>query len=164
MNDKELPLETKPRSFYPPRSLALQPQKEHFEYLQKLINQNPYKAFVQIHATLQYQMRLALYLDKIGRIKNDDLGRRWSLLNTFQYFHQLTRICFITGIADANLYDKLTTFNRDRNQLIGHINPELDKDISDVQVTEICKRGLELLRQLADRINDVLFGRIDKKK
>jgi hypothetical protein len=109
-------------------------------------------------------MRLALYLDKIGRIKNDDLGRRWSLLNTFQYFHQLTRICCITGIADANLYDKLTTFNRDRNQLIGHINPELDKDISDVQVTEICKRGLELLRQLADRINDVLFGRIDKKK
>jgi hypothetical protein len=148
-------------SVIPPESLALNP---NFGYLQKMIEDNPYKAFVVIHATLQSQMRFALCYDKRERLRGDDFGKKWRLLGTYQYFGQLTKICFITGLIDSKLFDRLNTFNRDRNDLIGHIDPRATEDISDDQVKRICEQGLELVKELRARIMDVLFGRVDKKE
>jgi hypothetical protein len=164
MEDRESEGERKAPSFYPPRSLALNPQKPQFEYLSKLIEDNPYKAFVVIHETLQSQMKYALYLDKKERFKGEDFGKRWSLLTKTRYFSELVKICFITGIVDNKMYDRLSTFNRDRNDLIGHIDPELTKDVPNEQVKGICERGLDLMKELSARIMDVLFNRVDKKE
>jgi hypothetical protein len=161
MEDRESEGERKSPSIVPPESLALNP---NFDYLGKLIEENPYKAFVLIHETLQSQMKFALYYDKKERFKGDDFGKRWPLLTATRYFGELTKICFIIGLIDGKLYDRLNTFNRDRNEVIGHIDPRHPKDVSDEQVKKICERGLELMKELRARIMDVFFGRVDKKE
>jgi len=152
--------EPKTLSVIPPESLALNPD---YEYLKKLNENNPYKAFIIIHATLQAQMKLALFEDKRNRWKGRDPARTWSLLVTTTYFRELTKMCLISGIIDDRLCDRLNGFNKDRNELIGHISPRSTKYVSDKRVKAICERGLELLRDLRVKLMDVLFERLDQK-
>jgi len=163
---KEYPMseenEKKQLLFYPPSSLAL-PQKEHYEYLDSLITTNPWKAFVRIHATLQYQMQWALYFHNKEKIRKDEFRMRWRLILDYFGFRQLIEICFIVGIIDGNLRDKLVKFNEDRNDIVGHIKPDLKKDVSDTQVAKICERGLDSLKELHEAMHAVLFSRSSRR-
>jgi len=153
--------ETKVKKHPPPTPHGMSlPQKSDFEYMDNLIKANPWKAFVLIHATLEFQLRVALWIDDRERIKRSEYGARWPLIFGFRSFVQLANICFIVGIIDGKLRDKLITFNTDRNQIIGHVDPNLRKrDISDETIARICQRGLELMRDLLQAIQAILFGR-----
>jgi hypothetical protein len=138
--------------FRSPRDMAL-PHQEDFEYLDGLMETNHYKAFIVIHTTLMEQMRHALFF----RFTKDEPDLRWSLiLKHFQSFRLLTEICFIVGIIDRTLKEKLIKLNRDRNEIIGHLHPGLKADVPDQRVLEICRRGLDLMKELNEDITKIL--------
>lgn len=138
--------------FRSPRGMAL-PHQEDFEYLDELIRKNHYKAFIAIHTTLMEQMRHALFF----RFTKDEPALRWSLiLEHFQSFRLQTEICFIVGIIDRTLREKLIKLNSDRNEIIGHLDPGLKADVSDQRVLEICRRGLDLMKELNEAIKKII--------
>jgi hypothetical protein len=130
------------------------PHQADFEYLDELIRTNHYKAFIVIHTVLMEQMRHALFF----KFTKDEAHLRWGLiLEHFQSFRLLTETCFIVGIIDRTLREKLIKLNSERNETIGHLRPALRDDISDQRVLEICRKGLDLMKDLNEAITKIIF-------
>ncbi|MBI4152218.1 hypothetical protein HY495_00775 [Candidatus Woesearchaeota archaeon] len=133
--------------------------KLSLNYFNNLIETNIWKAFATIHAGIHHQLRIILRY----KFDKDENGKpfgnhkeKWKIIED-KSFAQILRDLFITGIIDEPLKNKLSNFNNKRNRQLGHINIYDGKEVSDEEIKELCKSGIEIGVSLDDIIKLILF-------
>ena len=150
---------------YRPVELGLFLNKPRLEYLQNLIDGNPWKAFVFIHATLGCQMRYTLYFlpkaYQLGKIFSyqtkfgeEYYSLRWNKIIEMP-FMALVNALVVACVIDQTLRDKLINFNKDRNKMVAHIGE--GKVVRDTTIRKSCLKGFEYVKEMNDVIRRIFF-------
>ncbi len=133
------------------------------EYLDRLINQNVWKAFATIHAGIHEQMRVILLYRFQKTKKGVAFGvgnpeKRKFLNDNDRGFFELANYLFVTEIIEEDFRDEILKFNKSRNKKLGHINV-YKTEISDEDVKELCLDGIAIMGKLDEIIQDIFFGK-----
>jgi len=124
-------------------------------YFNRLIEENIWKAFLHIHSGLHHQIRIFLWQEaNLG-----NLTKPWDKFSD-TYFGTLTNE--LKGkVLDETLVADLKKFNQDRVEKFAHIDVYKKKELSDEEIKNLCKVGLNLLSRMDEEIKNIIF---DKKK
>jgi hypothetical protein len=144
------------------KKLGLETAKMNLEYIEKTLEENPYKAFIVIHAALHHQMQILIRYgyENVSKYPGDHPAK-WKLITkeTFRTFSSCVNSLFIISLISKKLRDKLLKFNTDRNKIIGHIDVYKQDEPTIQTITKICRRGILLIKELDKDITYIFFER-----
>lgn len=142
---------------YTPRALGLFLNEPALQYLRSLVDSNPWKAFVIIHASLKSQIEYMLYyLPEAHHIKmivssqtiidtSEQRSLRWKIITSLRYRESVDSL-LVGCLIDKTLRDRLVNFNNDRNKMVAHIGH--GKVAKDATIRKSCLKGFELLKEI----------------